>query len=228
MSSFVLKWIALISMLIDHIGFCFFPDVLLLRAVGRISFPLFAFLLSKGYQYTSNLKKYFFRLLFFAVLSEIPFNLFLSGKIMDFSRQNVLFSLCFGAAAIYAYERISAYSKRAEWGLLAVTLIAATAQLFQTDYGAFGVILIFILFVCKDQKMLPFLYLLNILFFAFMAYLYSGTREALLSFCALLAYPLFLAYNETSGPKFLKWFFYLFYPLHLLILAVLAFYFPKM
>ena len=71
----VLKWIAVITMLIDHVGVVFFPEYSIIRWIGRISFPLFAFLICEGYRHTSNIWKYFLRLGIFAIISEIPYDI---------------------------------------------------------------------------------------------------------------------------------------------------------
>ena len=78
MSSFVLKIIAIISMFIDHIGYAIFGKLSYFNYIGRLAFPIFAFQISEGYVHTKNLKRYFFRLFLFALISQVPFMLFTS------------------------------------------------------------------------------------------------------------------------------------------------------
>lgn len=121
LSGSTLKWIALLTMLIDHMGavllecgvvqaynlnlptafsyetsLFFFQADRIIRQIGRISFPIFCFLLVEGFHYTSNRKKYALRLFLFALLSEIPFDLALQGTVLEFGYQNVMFTLLFG------------------------------------------------------------------------------------------------------------------------------------
>ena len=95
MSGQSLKFIAIATMVIDHIGLALFPDELIWRYIGRISFPIFAFLIVEGFVHTSDFKKYIGRILLFAIISEIPFNLLVSGKVLDFTHQNVFFTFAF-------------------------------------------------------------------------------------------------------------------------------------
>ena len=129
LTSGALKWIALITMFIDHIGAIILEkgaisaynqglptalsyDVSLLlskmdffiRQIGRISFPIFCFLLVEGFYHTSNRKKYALRLFLFACISEIPFDLCFRGKILEFSYQNVMFTLLIGFLTMWAIE----------------------------------------------------------------------------------------------------------------------------
>lgn len=129
LTSGALKWIALITMFIDHIGaiilekgaisaynqglpsaFSYDTSVFLskldffIRQIGRISFPIFCFLLVEGFYHTSNRKKYALRLFLFACISEIPFDLCFRGKILEFSYQNVMFTLLIGFLTMWAIE----------------------------------------------------------------------------------------------------------------------------
>ena len=106
MSSFVLKIIAVISMLIDHSGYLIFNRFSFMNYIGRLAFPIFAFLITEGYMHTSNLKKYFLRLLIFAILSQIPYTLFINTFTNSFSL-NTLFTLSLGLLAITVYSKLN-------------------------------------------------------------------------------------------------------------------------
>ena len=92
MTSFSLKIIAIITMFIDHLGNSYFKYTTWMNVIGRIAFPIFAFLISEGYAHTKNLKKYFFRLFLFALISQIPFMLFFSTYKDGFAF-NIFFTL---------------------------------------------------------------------------------------------------------------------------------------
>lgn len=96
--------IALVTMLIDHIGFIFYPDMIALRVIGRIAFPIYCFLLVQGFLHTSNLKKYMVRMGVFALLSEVPFDLARAGYWLDLSRQNVFITLFLGLCCMTIYR----------------------------------------------------------------------------------------------------------------------------
>ena len=92
MSSFVLKIIAMTTMLTDHLGDSIFNYANFMNVIGRIAFPIFAFQISEGYIHTKNLKKYFLRLFVFALISQAPFMLFLSMFSSGFTL-NIFFTL---------------------------------------------------------------------------------------------------------------------------------------
>ena len=92
-NTFTLKVIALLAMLCDHLGHALFPELIILRIIGRISFPIFAYVLVEGFYYTRDVNKYMLRLGVIALLSEIPFDLMASQKILEFGHQNVFFTL---------------------------------------------------------------------------------------------------------------------------------------
>src|SRR3989344_3632203 len=99
LSSNALKLIACATMLIDHVGALFFPGVLLWRLVGRLSFPLFAFLIAEGAEQSSDARKYLFRLLALAVVSELPYRLFIHATGFAGQRLNIFFTLSAGLVA---------------------------------------------------------------------------------------------------------------------------------
>ncbi len=133
MSRFQLKILAIVTMLVDHTGAILFPQFPVLRIIGRISFPIFAFLISEGLLHTSNVKKYLWRLFLFALISEVPFDLAFYGQLFHPQRQNIFFTLVLGLAAI---AFLNVYRNR-NW-VVAGTFAAAMmllAEFLHTDYG---------------------------------------------------------------------------------------------
>jgi len=106
MSAFVLKIIAMITMTCDHVSYLIFGGFSFLNYIGRIAFPIFAYQISEGYIHTSNLRKYFLRLLVFALISQIPFSLFLSMYSDNFYL-NIFFTLLLGLLAITVYDKLN-------------------------------------------------------------------------------------------------------------------------
>lgn len=207
LNTFTLKIIAIISMLIDHIGHVFFPEVMIFRIIGRISFPIFTYILAEGIYYTKDITKYMLRLGIFALLSEIPYDLAIMGRVLEFSHQNVFFTLFFSVFLFWVYKK----AKHDNWkfALLAIMLFTAIflCQALNTDYSDIGVLLVFEFYMFRDKKVGK-LILAGALFLG----LTGG-----LQLYALLALPLIALHNREQGPK-MKTFFYLFYPAHLLIL----------
>ena len=99
----LLKWIAIITMTVDHVGAVIYPDYTFLRWIGRLSFPLFAYLLVLGIRNTSNIKKYFIRLFIFALISQIPF--FLAIEVGPFDHLNIFFTLSSGLIFVYYFRK---------------------------------------------------------------------------------------------------------------------------
>lgn len=203
LNTFTLKIIAIISMLIDHIGHIFFPEVMIFRIIGRIAFPIFAYVLAEGFHYTKDVKKYLLRLGLFALLSEIPYDLAIMGSVLEFSHQNVFFTLFFGVLMLYVMSRIKNVIMQYAVVLVAILL----CQFLHTDYSNIGVLLVFIFYVFRQRKAEKLL-IAGLIFLG----LTGGIQ-----LYALLALPLIALYNGEQGPK-MKAFFYLFYPAHLLIL----------
>ena len=139
MSSFVLKIIAIISMLVDHSGYLIFNSFSFMNYIGRLAFPIFAFLITEGYIHTSNLKKYFLRLLIFAVISQIPFMLLFPNSFT----LNILFTLALGLLAITVYNKLNNKSL----GFIFVILCAVLSHFLHFDYGWFGIAIIFIFYI---------------------------------------------------------------------------------
>ncbi|WP_291632823.1 TraX family protein [Clostridium sp.] len=118
MTTSMLKIIAILLMLIDHIGAALFPKVIVLRMIGRLSFPIFAYLIAIGYSKTNSFSKYLYRLMIFAVISQIPFSLAFSENISirnfsdfiiffvgsPYAHLNIFFTLAIGLIAIHIWD----------------------------------------------------------------------------------------------------------------------------
>lgn len=215
LDSNVLKLIAVISMTIDHIGFILFPDQMWLRCIGRLAFPIYAYLITEGYLHTRNVKKYLLRLGILAVLSEIPFNLAISGSISYPASQNVFLTLFLGLLAIALMDKGQLYLPQnlTALSILPVMLACIAAISLRTDYDCYGILIISLFYIAKTKPLLQFLSI------GVMQYL-MGTIQL---FGQLAFIPIFL-YNGKKGrtSKFLQWAFYLYYPLHLLLLYLIA------
>jgi len=210
----MLKIIAMVCMVFDHVGDMFFSGVMWPRMIGRLAMPLFAFCIAEGFRYTHDKKKYLIRMGIFALVSEIPFDLAFTGTI-DLSHQNIMLTFFLSILALMLYNLVSYSSdgKKRAWriilGILIVLSIAALALLLKADYSVFAVISVFLFYELRNTPY-PVRELAGVGFLAVTRtmgfYLFTGVSII----------PLLL-YNGKKG-KGLKWLFYAFYPGHLLIL----------
>lgn len=224
-----LKWIAILTMLLDHIGaFLIEPYLsthgiglgsaftangplttspysllfqvdLILRLIGRLSFPIFAFLLVEGFLHTSNLKKYISQIGIFALISEIPFDLASAGVYLETSHQNIYFTLFIGLLCITFFDRVDK-TNDSKWIILLLALFFS--ELLHVDYSIIGIMSIFIFYYFHDHILLR--NSLNALIF-------------LLNFTAVFSLIPIQLYNGRRGKQNKK-LFYIFYPAHLIVL----------
>ncbi len=222
-----LKYIAIITMLIDHIGAILVAPMVyrsdlaglveannvyylyqILRNIGRIAFPIFCFFLVEGFFYTRNVKKYAFRLLLFSLISEIPFDLAFYGKPFTMEGQNVYFTLLIGLGVMYGMQLVNQKVTEPTRLVLARLAVAAVgcilAVVLDTDYHMYGVLSILVLYMYRLEGNR-------------FKQLFMGAITFLWEPWALLAFPLLYLYNGQRG-KQLKYLFYAFYPIHILVL----------
>lgn len=204
-----LKLIACVTMLIDHIGSLFFPQNLWLRIIGRLAFPIYCFLLAEGAHYTKNPVKYGLRLFAGLLLAELPFDLALYGS-LSWAHQSVMFTLLLAFLMSQIMKKLPLVGKA-----LAVIPFYFAAELLHTDYGGMGIILCAVFIISRElPESLIFqtvgVLLVNLSYF---------TQSFIQPFATLAMIPIALySGKKTSGSKLLQWAFYLFYPVHLLIL----------
>lgn len=220
MTIFALKIIACLSMLIDHVRYIIPQNNLMLFCIGRLSFPIFAFLITEGYVHTSNLKKYYIRLLIFAVISQIPFMIFRKNLIGEWKLLNVLFTFLLGLSTIIMYDRVN--NKFISY--LGIVSIFILAYFIKLDYGLYGVLAIFIMFAFKKSKNLTILLLFldNILNLYLLQLLVWDKTVILFVLFTMIAYIIAMyCYNGKVGRK-IKYFFYWFYPVHMVVIYVVS------
>lgn len=224
MSAFELKIIAIIAMFIDHFAYVFDGRIVsalvpVMRMVGRMTFPIFAYFVGEGFRHTRDIRKYLARLGVFALISQVPFTLaFYNARIypqyeavwLDFGRQNIFFTLFLGLLAACMYRKLSA-----KWYypvLFSQTFIAA--MFLQADFGLIGMILVFACAVIERKA-----YRLAVLLLGGLALhmQLEGVTMLMMNAGYFAAIMLLALYNGKQGPK-MKWLFYIFYPLHLLLL----------
>lgn len=206
-NGFALKCIAMVCMLIDHTGAVLFPQYMILRVIGRLAFPIYCFLLVEGAMHTSNIRKYEMRLFGFALISEIPFDLAFRRGI-NWEHQNVFFALLLGVVAI----DLAKQCKNKLSGVLIFGVMIVAAEFMNTDYGGKGIIFILCYYLLYERKVIK-----QLLFAVENLLLYGSGIQM---YASLAAVPM-LMYNGKKGPS-LKYFFYVFYPLHLLILYLIV------
>lgn len=218
MTIFIIKIIACVTMVLDHIKYVYEPSINFATLyLGRIAFPLFAFLATEGYKHTSNLKKYCNRLIIFGIISQIPFMIFRT-YVGEWMMLNIMFTILFGILAISAFEKI----KSKFLAILSVIVIIISGDILRMDYGSYGILMIFILYLLKDSKFkLTIFYILLVLSRYFFNNLFDFENIFSIIF-TIFPIIIILLYNGKEGKK-TKYFYYWFYPIHLIILDLIAY-----
>lgn len=207
--------IAVLAMIADHVGLIFFPEVLVLRIIGRLALPIFAFLIAEGYSKTHDVKKYLLRLGIFALISHIPHTFALQSAGIENPSLNIFFTLFVGLLAIIAIEKCRSLVLK----IIFVTSLLLIAEVGMFDYGAYGVLLI------VGFSFLSSYYYLGISTIVISTLMYTtlryNTTMGLLQPLSLLALFPILSYKNYLGIRISKWWFYWFYPVHLFILGLI-------
>lgn len=236
-TSFSLHIIAMVTMLCDHLWGTVIPGNDWLTCIGRISFPIFAFMIVEGYFHTKNLKKYVLRLLFFAVISEIPFNLAVGSRLFYPIHQNVLWSFLISIGLIHLNEKAKQSNKilkRLIVGIISVILGYLIGIISMVDYFHGGILTVLVFYFFRDKKWWCYLVQFICLWyinteilggFGYEIQMGANTYFFLRQSLALLALIPIWLYKGEQGyhSKTLQLIYYAFYPVHLLILGLLKF-----
>ncbi len=236
-TSMSLHILAMVFMLCDHLWGTIVPGNDWLTCIGRISFPIFAFMIVEGYFHTNNLKKYVLRLLLFAVLSEIPFNLAMGSSIFYPVHQNVLWSFLISIFLIHWNEKMKTCGelwKRVLVGFATIVLGYTLGLVTMVDFYHAGVLTVLVFYFFRQKKWWSYigqficLWYINIEMLGGFAYeIHIGGQLlyfARQGFALLALIPIWL-YRGKKGyhGKGFQYFCYAFYPLHLLICGILKF-----
>jgi len=220
-------------MIIDHctIAFGWHNDF---RCIGRMAFPIFAYLIAEGCRYTKDFKAYILRLSVCAFISEWIYDIIFNSKVNLFFDLNVLFTLALSVLGIYLFENLKKYEVLKFFGYFVIILFMTTAQFFRFDYGFLGMGLIFAFYFLKDRKQHIFaLLIFSLLKYSSVIcgviakefnvlYLYKFAEYATLhNVCSAVfsfAPAVFIFFYNGKKGFSVRYLFYVLYPLHIFII----------
>lgn len=229
-----LKIIAIIAMTIDHIADLLYPGMPnifisnVMHIIGRLTAPIMFFFICEGYHYTKDVKKYISRLFIFALISHfaycfafgINFIPFSTGNI--FNQTSIMWTLAWAVVALHIVHGKNNLKEWQKW-LLIILINLIT---FSSDFSSIAVMTILFMYDRRGNlksQMICMMAWLSL--YALISYLFVSKTYGLIAMTAILVYPLLKNYNGKRGKvKWLKWFFYLYYPLHLIIIGALRLY----
>lgn len=236
LTSNMLRAFAVLFMISDHVWATYMSFGDWMTNIGRMAFPIFAFQIAEGFVHTKNFKKYALRLLGFALISELPFNLFYSSRWFNPYHQNVLFTLLLGLMAIKVIDNLKKNHKAKDVALSALwlILIVVGSVIGFVDYGFNGVLMVVLFYICRD---FPFAWLcqligmvcINVIFFegqVIPTEIFGTTVEIPTQAYAVFALIPIWLYGGRKGisNKVLQYGFYAFYPVHMIILYLIKYF----
>ena len=223
MTGFELKLFAAVVMLIDHIGAYIFTDQMLLRIIGRLAMPVFVWLVAEGCRHTHSMRSYALRLALAAAVAEPCVDFVRNGSFaMDWSGQSIMLTLLLGVLSVWALQSLG------EMAGGAVALICCSmAQVLQCDYKWYGVALLLVFYYCRSLPKAAVSYAVFSVLWQWnmlAGWVTDGRWQMFLTrphqLWGLLAFIPLAFYNGQRGLR-CRWFFYVFYPAHLLLLGLL-------
>lgn len=236
-----MKIIAMVLMFLDHAFMTVVNDnsFMWMTWAGRIAFPVFAYGIVEGFIHTSNRKKYIITMAIFAVISEIPYDLMLTGSPFDPFGQNVMFTFLVSMLLLLWMEKVLNNKNHVVVKILLVALILAIGFIAGTmlfvDYLGAGVVTVLLLYLCKKINNQPLQLSAIALSLIYINFVVLGGQVIILSNgfefptqgFAVLSVILFAFYNGRKSltgnkAKIFKYFSYLFYPVHIMILAAIS------
>ena len=221
-----LKYIAIIAMIIDHIALHFIPMNTIIytifRTIGKLTAPIMCYFLVEGYKHTSSKKKYGMRLLIFAIISQLTYSVahFYTLFIFNF---NMIFTLFICFTILWSYDKI-----KNVW-LKCILILFLTCISYFCDWGIFAPLWVFVFYVFDTKTLLQIIsycIIVGMVIIKYVALCENGEFGWNIALCQLglfLFLPILYLYNGKNGNNngFNKWFFYIFYPLHFLIIILI-------
>lgn len=219
MSANVLKILALITMTIDHAGFMLFPEQKWMRIIGRIAFPIFAFMIAEGCRYTHNRRKYLLQIALMGVAMQLV--MFIATKSLY---QSVFISFTLAIMLIYVIDMAKEKKLIRYWVLVAVAAFAVAFACrglqmllpntdYDIDYNLIGILLPVVCYFAEDKRRRMLVLTFGLVALSF----FYGSIQW---FC-LLALPFIGIYNNQKGRCQIKQLFYIYYPAHLAVLFLI-------
>jgi len=217
----VLKIIAVVTMLVDHIGWQFFPDIVWLRVIGRLAFPIFAFFISEGMRYTRDRKRYILTMLLIGVISQVFYS-FLAERVTNL---NIMFTFVFAGVLIVLIEKVQKENKKMDVLMLTLFIVFVLLVwcLTMVSYGILGVVLVLAFYFIRNKPLKYTIGALILIFMSLFEAIIGGftCRSIIQVFSVLSVVIIALCYNGQKGKINLKYLFYVFYPLHLAVILLI-------
>ena len=221
-----LKYIAAAAMLIDHVALMFLSGIpaayIPMRVVGRLTAPVMCCMLAEGYRHTSSLKKYFTRLAVFAVISQIPYSLAIHGTVFEYADYNMLVTLTLSLAALTVFDKVK---NRVLKFILPLPIIALT---YFCDWGITAPLYVMAFYMAGNDRYKRTAYSMGISIVYIAVSVFTRSASAALISLGLILAPILLYFysgaRSAKAKSANKWVFYVFYPAHLMALALINLY----
>lgn len=204
-----MQWIAMLTMLIDHIGVVFFPEQIWLRIIGRIAFPIYAYLVVVGYQRTRSYRNYIIRVALLALIAQPAYQ-----WAFDTTHLNIIVTLFVG---LVLFKLLDYTAKHRIVQILLVLGTVAAADYFSFDYGAYGILLMLLFRYIRKEKLFLYHALLELVFL-----LVWGIQFFSLIVTYMISYQANIL-TKADAVKVPRWLWRSFYPLHLFTLALIKY-----
>ena len=224
-----LKIIAIIAMTIDHVADLFYPSFpshpfpIILHIIGRLTAPIMWFFIAEGYHYTHNIKKYLLRLGIFAIVSHFAYCFafginFVPFKTGIFNQTSVMYPLFIAVLVLWLQDTEVKYKV-----LKHILIFVLVWSAFPADWSCIAVLSIVGIYRNRgDLKKQTFIMMFWVLLYAGVSFFFVNKIYGIVELFVILVYPLMKRYNGQRGKaKWLKWFFYIYYPAHLVVIGII-------